>query len=129
MNIAELKSLSFNNLTQSQENIIEPEDIYKLAASITMKQSLKIIHDSIQCKNIIELSDLCKQIITIGYPIDTILMQLNKAILESNKLNTIQKSKIIINSGDVLLKIKECGNEYIQLLNYLVCVWNISKNN
>lgn len=129
MNIAELKSLSFNNLSKSQQNIIESEDIYKLAASITMKQSLKIIHDSIQCKNIIELSDLCKKIITIGYPIDTILMQLNKAILESNKLDTIQKSKIIINSGDILLKIKECGNEYIQLLNYLVSVWSISKNN
>ncbi|AGF85186.1 replication factor C small subunit [Moumouvirus goulette] len=126
---SELKTLSFKILSKNSNRDITPDDIYELAASITLKQAQEIINESISCKNVIELSDLTKKIISMGYPIDTILMQLNKGILKTNILNTIQKSKIIINSGDILLKIKECGNEYIQLLSYLCCVNNIYKNN
>ncbi|AVL94940.1 putative replication factor C small subunit [Moumouvirus australiensis] len=130
ISVSELKTLSFKTLTNSNNNNdITPEDIYELAACITLSRAEDIINESILCKNVIELSDLTKKIISLGYPIDTILMQLNKGILKTKNLNTIQKSKIIINSGDILLKIKECGNEYIQLLNYLCCINNVHKNN
>ncbi len=65
----------------------------------------------------------------MGYPIDNVLSQLNKAILITNNLNDYQKAKIIIYSGNIFLKMKECANEYIQLLDYLSCISGIKHCN
>ena len=128
MTNSELKSIMYINTKTEFNPDITEEDIYDIAATITLQKATDIINTAIKCKNVVEISNLCKSIIAIGFPIDNILLQLNKSVLESSKLNVDKISKIIIYSGDILLKMKECGNEYIQLLNYLTTVNRVGKN-
>lgn len=102
-------------------------DIYEMAASIPIKRAHQIIDSVLACKSIVEITTLSKKIIDIGYPIDNILNQINKAILESNKLDDGQQAQIILYSGKILLRMKECANEYIQLCDYLSCIYGVTK--
>ena len=122
MSLAELKSVIFINKNSKLTSEITEEDIYDISATITMEKASDIIGKTIDCKNIVEVSNLCKETIAMGYPIDNMLSQLNKYVFESDRLNIDQITEVIIYSGDILLKMKECGNEYIQLLNYLTKV-------
>ena len=127
MSADELGHMSLIQIGSKSNNEITEYDIYDIAASISMKKAHKIIDDVLLCKNIKEIMAICKGIIYLGYPIDNILVQLNKAILETDKLNDEQKAKIINYSGKIFFKMKECANEYIQLLDYLSCVNGIKK--
>ncbi|XWV26029.1 putative replication factor c small subunit [Tupanvirus soda lake] len=129
MSLTELKHIPAINSNIDEKTIITEADIYDIAASISLKEAHKIIDNILTCKNIIEISLLSKQIISRGYPIDNILMQLNKAILLTKKLDDQQKSRIISYSGRIFLKMKECANEYIQLLDYMSCVNGIKSGN
>jgi len=127
MTLNELKYVPTINTGASVDNNITVADIYKTAATISIKNAHEIINNAISCKNIIEITIVSKNIIATGYPIDNILVQLNKAILETNKLTDDQKARIIDYSGKIFLKMKECSNEYIQLLDYLSCVNGIKR--
>jgi replication factor C subunit 2/4 len=107
---------------------ITTDDVYNIAATINNKMAQKIILDLVKCKNIVEVSKLSKNIISMGYPVDNILLQLNNIILESNDFTNMQKAIIFKYATKILFKMKECSNEYIQLLDYLGCVYSISNN-
>uniref|UniRef100_A0A6C0LQP2 AAA+ ATPase domain-containing protein n=1 Tax=viral metagenome TaxID=1070528 RepID=A0A6C0LQP2_9ZZZZ len=104
---------------------ITSEDIYELAAFINMKHADKIIDNIINSKNISQLVKLCREIIASGYPIDGIINQINVSITNSNKFTDKQKAYIFVHSGTILLKMKGCASEYIQLLDFLSCVYSI----
>ena len=129
MTIKELNSLAITDINSERDSNITVSDIYEIASSIDMKMAHNIIKDTIACKRIIDVSVLTKQIISKGYPIDNILSQLNKEVIETNILTDDQKAGIIQYSGKILFKIKECANEYIQLLDYLACVHGIYQGN
>ena len=128
MTIHELKFLTNLNCEENSTEISQ-KDIYNIAASIDKDDANKIINDTLECKNIFDISKLSKNIIATGYPIDNILLQLNNVILETNKLNDEEKARIIIYSGNIFFKMKECSNEYIQLLDYLSCIYGIKNKN
>jgi replication factor C subunit 2/4 len=129
MNLNELKlGTNIHTNTDTSDEITEL-DVYNIAACITMKKAHEIIAKTLECENIIDISNYSKKIVAMGFPVDNILLQLNKAILETNKLTDEQKTWIIKYSGRIFLKIKECANEYIQLLDYLSCVNGINKGN
>ena len=123
MSVAELKYVLAINTGEDKMTDITENDIYHIAAYIPLSKANQIIESTLSASSIKEISILSKQIIAMGYPIDNILTQLNKAILETKKLDDNQKSKIIIYAGQIFLKIKECANEYIQLLDYLACIY------
>lgn len=127
MSIAELKIVNNIRLDDYDEQITD-KDIYKIASYLDITQIDNIIDDTINCKNIYELTKKTKDIIALGYPIDNILFQLNNNILHSDKFTDEDKASIIYNSGNIFLKIKECANEYIQLLSYLSYIYKICKN-
>lgn len=142
LTIKELKTISIlnsnidlnSNLDPKEKEIdtaplIVEQDIYEISASIDLNLANRIINDTLLCKNIVEVSNLSKNIISMGYPIDNVLAQLNKAVLESKKLKDIEKAKIISYSGRIFLKMKECSSEYIQLLDYLSSINGIKKGN
>ena len=106
---------------------ISISDVYKIAAVIELEQANQIIEDCINCKNILEISHLSKKIISIGYPIDNVMIQLNKACLISNKLSQEQKAHIFIYAGKIFLRMKESSSEYIQILDYLSFSYRIIK--
>ena len=75
-----------------------------------------------------EVTKIGKEILSLGYPIDNILTQLNKSILQNESFNENQKANIINYSGKIFLKMKNCANEYLQLIDYLSCIYG-TKNN
>ena len=129
-----LDDMEINNLKMIQtrmaikNNKITLSDIYEIAAYISMEKAHNMINQLLSCNSIIEITNLGKTIIAMGYPIDNILIQLNKAVLETEKLDDDQKSQIINYSGKIFYKIKECANEYIQLADYLACVYGTVRN-
>jgi len=129
MTIEQLGKLMLVNSRSKITTEITESDIYDIAASICMNKAEEIIRKTLTCKNIVAISKHCKNIIALGYPIDNILLQLNKAILTMPELNDKERSQIIYYSGKIFLRIKECANEYIQLLDYLSCVHGIKNGN
>ena len=129
MSILELKHAPIFSSGVKINTEITEADIYDIAASILLSEAHKIINKTLKCENIIEISILSKEIIAKGYPIDNILTQLNKAVLVTDKLDDYEKSRIINYSGKIFLKMKECSNEYIQLLDYMSSINGIKKGN
>ena len=127
MTISELYNICPNS-THKYTLDITTSDIYDISANIDNETALKIISDTIKCKSIVQISLLSKKIIGMGYPIDNILLQLNDIILSSTEFTTTQKAKIFKYTTKILFKMKECANEYIQLLDYLACIYSISNN-
>jgi replication factor C subunit 2/4 len=120
-----LKYIGIIKFPVTQE--INNTDIYDIAASIDIVKAHKIINMVLTCQKISEVVTITKEIIASGYPVDNILVQLNKAVLETDKLNNLQKARIIHYSGKILYRIKECANEYIQLLDYLSCINGVQR--
>lgn len=108
---------------------ITESDVYQIATYFSLEKAAEILQRAMQMESIVQLSELSKEIIATGYPVDNILAQLNKEVLKSNKLTDKEKAMILIYSGDIFYKLKECSNEYIQLLNYLSCVSGIKFHN
>lgn len=139
-NFRELVKKPFNEMTSREMNTasqihnpsnlqkeITTNDVYMMAACITPTKSNWIIEQALECASIKELSKLTKETVSTGYPVDTILAQLNNSVLNTKKLTDNQKAMIILYSQKILIRMKECSNEYIQLLDYLVHVSGIKK--
>ena len=101
---------------------ITDHDIYHIAGTISRSDAVNILTECIGLKYIKEINCMAKKIIRMGYPIDNIISQLNKTILAYNGLSDVVKAMILRSSGDILYKIKSCGNDYIQLIRYLSMV-------
>ena len=127
MSLSELQRIPIINININKDAITET-DIYNIAASISMADALKIIDGILSCQSIIEICKYSKEIIARGYPIDNVLLQLNKAVLCTKNLNDYQKARVIDYSGKIFLKMKECSNEYIQLTDYMACIFGVKKD-
>lgn len=127
--MTELKFSELKSLAHFHGDDINPtitvSDIRKIAAMLPKDQIEKIIKDVIECKSIIEVMVLNRTVIATGYPVDNTIEQLNDFILETNLFDDITKAKIIKYSGDILLKMKECASETIQLLDYLAYIYSV----
>ena len=127
MTIDELKLVRITIREKGIDPEITESDIYEIASCIDITKAHNIIDETLSCKNIKEITLLSKRIISLGYPIDNVLIQLNKSVLETTKLTDHEKAKIIKYSGTIFLRMKECSNEYIQLLDYLSSIRGIKK--
>lgn len=107
---------------------ITVRDIYDMSANIDPSVANEIIRGVITCRNVSEVRKLCSHTIARGYPVDNILLRLNDHIKYSDKFNDVNKAKIFKHSTSILAKVKECSDEYVQLLDYLVSVYSIYKN-
>lgn len=119
-----LHELSIMTLDGNREKIqgITTRDVYHAAAQIDDTQAEEIIQSVIKCQDIVMLSDQAREIIAMSYPIDNVLQQIHKNILESALFSDHEKALIIKYTGKIFMRIKECANEYMQILDYLICV-------
>lgn len=127
--IEQLKFLPCFYKKNVESSEITEKDIYSMAAFIPVSDAHKIIKKILSYDNIKQITILSKKIIAMGYPIDNIMIQINKAILETDLLTDKEKAYIINYSGKNFYKMKNCANEYIQLLDYLSCIHGIKNNN
>lgn len=106
-------------------NKISDDDVYEVSGSISVEHAKIIISKVILCKSIIDVAQLSKEITATGRSNDEIIMQLISATMVSDLFTDIQKANIIQYSGNVLYKIKNCANEYIQLVDLLSYIYGI----
>lgn len=117
-----------SNMKPTYGDKITVSDIYDVSANINNETANKIVLDTIACKNITQITILSKKIIGTGYPVDNILSQLSNVILTSPDFTNMQKAIIFKYTTKILYKIKECSNEYIQLVDYLGCIYSIGND-
>ena len=127
MSMPELQLVSTIGIKNSISSKITPTDICNIAAFIDLNHATKIINHVMKLTNIISINAYTKDVIAMGFPTDNILTQLNKALLKHPDITDIQKAHIFKYTASIFYKIKECGNEYIQLLDYLSCVSGITR--
>jgi replication factor C subunit 2/4 len=127
MSMKDLKLIAQVHASTNTDSEITPEDIYQISACINMKKANHIIKSTLKCNSLIEISKLTRHVIAMGYPIDSVMSQINQACMESGKFTDTQKAQIITYSGRIFLKMKECSNEYLQLLDYLACIYGVNK--
>lgn len=114
-------------LHDDHDGFVTKKDVYDIFACIDNDLANNIIEDILKAKNTIELMDISKKTISLGYPIDNVIAQINKNIASSSKFTENEKAIILCHAGQVLYRMKMCANEYIQLLDYLTCVNNATK--
>lgn len=131
MNPTEFGSLCLFSIGPHQQisSEITVKDIYDMAASINPSTADEVIDSILRSANVLEIRNLCRDVLAMGYPVDNILLRLNDSILLSTEFTDISKAKIFRHSIGILAKIKECSDEYVQFLDYLVSVYTIHKNN
>jgi len=127
MSMSELKLVSMVDLKNNIKPNITPKDICNIASFIDLKLATKIVKLALKANDICAINSQVKGVIALGYPVDNVLTQLNKALLHYPKLSDQQKAQIFKYTASIFYKIKECGNEYIQLLDYLSCVNGVAK--
>ena len=125
MQLPELKHALAINTGTDKSAVITENDIYEIAACIPIGKAKAIIDNVLDASSIRDITKISRQIIDLGYPIDNVLTLINKAVLDMDKLDDIQKAKIIQYGGSIFLKMKECANEYSQRSDYLACIYGV----
>lgn len=127
MTLEELGRVSTLILGPKRNYDITDRDVHQIAASISPATAHTIIKRIMDCRSIIKISELSKEIIAWSYPIDTVLTQINNAVLSTDLLDDEQKATIIHYSGHIFLRMKECANEHIQLTDYMACIYGVNR--
>lgn len=124
MNNNELKAISEMSGRGSypKDNRITEKDIYNITGSIDDNMAENIVRQIVNCKKILELSELAKNIISLGFPVDNVILMINNNIIKRNDIKNTIKPKIVIKTTEIIYKLKESSNEYIQLFNYIIFI-------
>ena len=107
---------------KNKKEKITANDVYHISGIISIENANVIIKHVSKCKTVDEISCITKDVISLGYPIDTIVKQISLAIMESKKISDENKAYILIHTGKTMFQIKECTNIYIQLIDYFLII-------
>jgi len=107
---------------KNKKQEIAINDIYHISGIISIQNANVIIKHVSKCKTVNEISCIAKDVISLGYPIDTIVKQISSAIIESKTISDENKAHILIHTGKTMFQIKECTNIYIQLIDYFLII-------
>jgi len=124
MNLKELKAFEKISLicTEIPDMKIYPDDIYSITGYMSKAKIEDIIKSILEATTIINIKNICTGIISHGFSVDNIILQLNDFIMKSDLIPPLERAQIIKYSGNILAKIKQSASEYIQLLNYLTYI-------
>jgi replication factor C subunit 2/4 len=107
---------------------INKNDIYNITGYISEKLIKKVFQKCIDKNS--KLEDIFKIVDFLklkGYPVNSILFNLNKVILDSKELDDDKKSKIFYNMSLIEKKLNDGADEYIQLTNVFSYIFNLVK--
>lgn len=104
---------------------ITKDDIYETTSHLSMERLQKILSRITSIDDVIKVT---QELHCLGYPIDNILEQLVKIIVNSNEISDKSKARIFLVIGDSEKKLIDGANEYLQLLNILMCYQSFSKS-
>jgi replication factor C subunit 2/4 len=113
--LIELKNLAPLCIETKKDLTID--DIYLISGKLTPTLADKLCTDLSNCKNVPELSKMSKHIIGLGYPMDQVIVQICQSLLTGD-IPPHKKARILLKSGDALMKIKNCASDHIQFLYF-----------
>jgi replication factor C subunit 2/4 len=105
---------------------ITTDDILKISGYLHQSKCEKIIKKCVNANSIKEIKKISHEVIAGGYPIDTVLQQLcDTVLLDAGilKIDIERKMKIIEESSEIHRRIKECGHQYLQILEFLSIIY------
>jgi replication factor C subunit 2/4 len=124
-----LQNLKYINNNNKQ---ITKDDIYLIAGCVSQSVLDKIVDTCINVKknikhitNVSDVLKLTKEIRTFGYPIQNIIEQINKLIINNDDLDDKQKSHICLHFAITEKRLIDGADEYLQLLSMLMCIKSI----
>lgn len=101
-------------------------DVYSMDGIISDKAANEILSELVSKKmKVIDLIAKAKKLTGMGFPVDNILLQIHGSINSTTNISDSKKALIFIESGEIMYRLKECANGYLQLLDYLVMVTKI----
>jgi replication factor C subunit 2/4 len=112
-----------NELKKIKDIDINESDILELTGNLDYDKSTEILSTCIKAESINVIINLVRNIIAEGYPVDQIINQINKICVKSDDLTDIQKAHIVSSAAKIQKRVKECGNEYLQLLDYMSSIY------
>jgi len=101
---------------------ITVDDIYYLANYIPAQLMSSIHATCFTDTNTSKILELCKEIKQKAYPINNILLELNKLIINDTSITDKQKALMIITMSDIERKLIDGANEYIQMTYLLLFI-------
>lgn len=116
---------TLQNLKYIPKKVIIKDDIYNITSYVS-EDHFKGVWNKCLKSNIIELSELAKEITNTGYPMNFILGYLCDKTLYSD-IDDSRKSKIILKIGIIERMINEGADNYIQLLTILSYINGINR--
>lgn len=112
---------------QSYQDKIDVHTVYELANRVP-EDIIEQINQSCVVRNrsVKHIMGLTQKIKSYGYPIDNVVAQIHELVVESEFLSDKAKAVICMEFGRVETRLIEGADEYLQLMNILMC---ISENN
>lgn len=114
-----LQNLKYITVPPPPANIITPFHIYEMTGSIPFEVINKINKMCFNnVDNVLDIVNLANDIIKMGFPIQNLLVKLNKFVISNDKLDDINhKGLISLTLLKAQKKLAIGADEYIQLLN------------
>lgn len=114
------------NLNYLKREIIV-DDVYNISNIVPtslLNKTIRICTD-VKNKTTKNISNLVEEIISEGYPINNILLQLTNAICKSNKIDDHKKSLICFHISITEKRLIDGADEYCQLLSVLMYIKSV----
>jgi len=103
-----------------KKKLITSDDIIEVAGGIR-EDILEFIWNGLKTGDIMKIRDIAIDICKNGYTIKYLLIFLLNKVINEN-INEIKKANILFELGTVDRKLSESADEYLQLLNILMCI-------
>jgi replication factor C subunit 2/4 len=120
-----LQNLKYiQNMHNRKVNI---DDVLKVGCHLKRSVCVKILDKILTAPNLLKIKNITDNIIANAYSIDNFIIQLTELIQINDKLDEIQKARIINQLSTIQTIILDGGDEYLQLLNCLSYIFAIHK--
>lgn len=119
-----VSKLNFSNFSNKPK--IEDE-IYKITGWMTPNEVNDLFNKIMNAKNIKQLNLIAQDVKNIGIALDNIILQLNEIIIKADIIDNYKKAKIINKSIEITFLLKDGASEYIQILSFMVFIFNTMK--
>lgn len=107
---------------------VQINDIYTVANMVDISLLQKVIEKCVMDKteNILEITKMANFFRMTGYPLNSILRQINQLIINDKTFTDNMKSLVCIHISNTEKRLLDGADEYLQLLSVFMCIKSIS---
>lgn len=98
------------------------EDLHQISCTPSLSRALTIVQQVLACTSIKQVNAITKDVIGLGLSIDNVMTRIYQALLDYPMSNKT-KAQLLIDLQKPLQRMKDDGNCYIQLLDFLTIIY------